>query len=97
MDHAIANWYKMISRVLFTLPSSRCMVAIEAVQGTYSRQNTISERPLAAVNPMEPSADTMESIPEEEVMFWMPNKTLQLDTTTSFAAIPAISATTICQ
>ena len=36
-------------------------------------------------------------IPSVVVMFCTPNKTLQLDTTTSFAAITAIRATTICQ
>lgn len=67
--HAAASWYRIMPRVFLTLHNSRCMVAIEAVHGTYSRQKTISARPLAAPNPMEPSADTIESIPDAEVMF----------------------------
>ena len=39
----------------------------------------------------------MAFMPPAVVMFRIPNKTLQLDTTTSFAAIPAIRATMICQ
>ena len=67
--HAVASWYKIIRRVFFTLPNSRCIVAIEAVQGMYRRQNTINESPLAEPNPRELKADTMEFIPEAEVIF----------------------------
>ena len=37
------------------------------------------------------------SIPAPELMFETPNKTAQLETTTSFAEMPAIRATAICQ
>lgn len=40
---------------------------------------------------------TSVSIPAPELIFGTPNRTAQLDTTTSFAEIPAISATAICQ
>ena len=52
---------------------------------------------MAAPNPMDARTATKLSIPWAVVIFWMPKSTLQLDTTTSFAAMPEISATTICQ
>ena len=47
--------------------------------------------------PIDPSVEAMAVMPWDVVMFWMPKSTLQLETTTSFWAMPAISATTICQ
>src|SRR5699024_11573772 len=46
---------------------------------------------------MEARTDTMLSIPAEVVILAMQKRTLQLETTTSFAAIPEIRATAICQ
>lgn len=40
---------------------------------------------------------TMLSIPDGVVILAMPKRTLQLETTTSLAAIPEMSATAICQ
>ena len=83
--------------VSFLFPTSLCIVAIVAVHGTYSRQNTMREYAFAALNPIAPSVATKLSMPWDVVIFCIPKSTLQLDTTTSFAAIPEISATTICQ
>ena len=73
------------------------MVAIVAVHGMYNRQNTIREYALAVPNPIPLSVEARTVIPAVVVTLPIPKSTLQLETTTSFAAIPAMSATTICQ
>ena len=48
-------------------------------------------------NPIPPKSSVRLAMPAAEFKLEMPNKTAQLDTTTSFAEIPAIKATAICQ
>ena len=84
-------------KVVFLLCTSRPIVAMVAVQGMYSRQKTINAKALAEPNPIVCNKAERPDIPAAVVTFGIPNSTLQLDTTTSLAAIPAMSATMICQ
>ena len=52
---------------------------------------------LRGPKPIPFNADAKALIPSGELALTMPNNTAQLDTTTSLAEIPAISATAICQ
>ena len=63
----------------------------------YSRQNTIRHTAFKGPNPMPASSSANAAMPSAELAFTMPNSTAQLETTTSFAEMPAISATAICQ
>ena len=58
----------------------------------YSRQNTIRQMAFSPPKPMAVSAPAMSAAPLP-----VPSTTAQLETTTSFAEMPAMSATTICQ
>src|SRR5699024_12569958 len=68
-----------------------------AAQGIYSRQKIIRQNALSCPKPAAPKMPTSVFIPAPELIFGTPNRTAQLDTTTSFAEIPAIKATAICQ
>ena len=97
MIQATQSWNSTKRMVSFLLSVSRRIVAIVAVHGTYSRQNTISARALAVPNPILFKATSAVLMPCAVAMFEIPKRTPQLETTTSLAAIPAISATMICQ
>ena len=96
MIQATQSWNSTKRMVSFLLSVSRRIVAIVAVHGTYSRQNTISARALAVPNPILFKATSAVLMPCAVAMFEIPKRTPQLETTTSLAAIPAISATMIC-
>ena len=70
------------------------IVAMVATQGTYNKQNVIIESAFAAEKPGYTfRIDSIMFIPPSEDA----NNTVKLETTTSFADIPAMSDTTICQ
>ena len=68
-----------------------------AAQGVYSRQNSIMAYAFLAPNPMAARLAASVCIPWAEFTLLMPNSTQKLDTTTSLAEIPEISATPSCQ
>ena len=74
------------------LLDSFLMVASVATQGMYSRQNTIRHTAFSGPKPIAVRASVNASEPCAA-----PSSTAQLETTTSLAEMPAISATTICQ
>ena len=97
MPHATTNWNKADNSIHRVLAASLRIVANVAAQGIYSRQKIIRQKALSCPKPAVPRIPTSVSIPAAELILGTPNKTAQLDTTTSFAEMPAIKATAICQ
>ena len=83
--------------VHFQLLDSLLIVAMVAAQGTYNKQNIIRQYAFNIPNPIPLNIAANSVIPTSELIFGTANNTAQLDTTTSFAEIPAINATAICQ
>ena len=83
--------------VHFQLLDSLFIVAIVAAQGTYNKQNIIRQYAFNTPNPILFNIVANSVIPACELIFGTANNTAQLDTTTSFAEMPAINATAICQ
>ena len=75
---ATQSWNSTKRMVSFLLSVSRRIVAIVAVHGTYSRQNTISARALAVPNPILFKATSAVLMPCAVAMFEIPKRTPQL-------------------
>ena len=73
------------------------IVAIVAIHGVYNKQKIINAYAFKLPNPAAVSAAVKADIPSAELILLIPYKTEKLDTTTSFAEMPEIRATAICQ
>src|SRR5699024_10916957 len=94
---ATASWNTAVKAIQPQLPDSFWMVPRAAAQGMYSRQKIIRHRALKGPKPMPSSAAAKDAMPAGLEALTMPNRTAQLDTTTSLAEMPAMRATAICQ
>ena len=96
-SHATATWNAAAPSIHRQLPVSFLMVARVAAQGIYSSEKVINARALAGPKPMPLRMADRLAMPAAEFTLFTLNSTAQLETTTSLADTPAISATTICQ
>lgn len=93
----MANWKNAAKSIKAVELASFLIVASVAAQGVYKRQNTIKQKALKEVKPIAFKASENSIMPALDEELTTPKSTAQLETTTSFAEIPAINARVICQ